>query len=135
MYSAFKASTGEKLWESQTNWKYRNAIARKDRLIASERKVHQLLNENNDTSPDSWVSVIDLRTGKELWRSQEVPLGVFHHPGRRRWNGSGRKHALHLGCIADRGKAGSRGLVGVAHCSMTEPRRDIIGAWTTPLFI
>jgi outer membrane protein assembly factor BamB len=80
VYSAWNGSTGEKLWESRTNWKYRNAIARGDRLIASEHKVHQLLNENNDTSPDSWVTVVDLRTGKELWRSQVVELGVFTTP-------------------------------------------------------
>ncbi len=50
--------------------------------MRSERKVHQLLTENNDKflSPDSWVSMVDLRTGKEFWRSQIVELGVFTTP-------------------------------------------------------
>lgn len=80
VYSAFNGSTGEKLWESRTNWKYRQALARGNRLFVSEHKVHQVLTENNDVSPDSWVSMVDLRTGKEQWRSPEVELGVFTLP-------------------------------------------------------
>ena len=80
VYQAFNGATGEKLWSSQTNWKYREAIARGELLIVSAQKVHAVLNENNNVSPDSWVSVISLRTGKDLWRSQEVELGVFTLP-------------------------------------------------------
>jgi outer membrane protein assembly factor BamB len=80
VYSAFDAASGERLWQSQTNWKFRKAIAHRNRLIASERKVHQLLNENGESSPDSWVTLVDLRTGKELWRGQEIELGVLTTP-------------------------------------------------------
>jgi len=42
--------------------------------------VHELLTENNNSSPDSWLTKVDLRTGKELWRSEVVELGVFTRP-------------------------------------------------------
>jgi hypothetical protein len=42
--------------------------------------VHALLTENNNTSPDSWVSAVSLRSGAELWRSETVELANFTRP-------------------------------------------------------
>lgn len=49
-------------------------------LSASDRKVHDVLDENNKTSPDSWMCALNLRTGKEIWRSQTIERGVFTSP-------------------------------------------------------
>ncbi len=80
VYRALNRSTGEKLWESQTAWKYPKPVAFEGRLYVSDQKVHELLTENNNVSPDSWITAVDLRTGKELWRSPTVELGVFTQP-------------------------------------------------------
>jgi outer membrane protein assembly factor BamB len=80
LYQAFDRATGVKVWESKSSWKYEGAVTYKNLLLASDHKVHQVLTENNNTSPDSWVSVVDLRTGKELVRTETVSLGVFTQP-------------------------------------------------------
>ena len=80
LYRALDRATGDKVWESQTPWKYQTSVTAEGLLFASDKKVHQVLTENNNTSPDSWVSAVNVRTGKELWRSQSVELGVFTLP-------------------------------------------------------
>ena len=80
LYHAFDRAIGQKAWESQTAWKYQNPVPFKDHLYVSDKKIHQLLDENNNFSPDSWITSVDLRSGKEVWRSQTVELGVFTQP-------------------------------------------------------
>jgi outer membrane protein assembly factor BamB len=80
LLQALDRTTGGKVRESQTPWKYHDPVIFAGGLFVSDHKVHQLLDENNDVSPDSWVSAVDLSTGKELWRSQTVELGVFTRP-------------------------------------------------------
>jgi outer membrane protein assembly factor BamB len=80
LFPAFDRVTGTKLWESRTPWKYEGGVVSNDILLAADHKVHEVLTENNNSSPDSWVSAVSLRTGKELWRSPEVELGVFTTP-------------------------------------------------------
>jgi outer membrane protein assembly factor BamB len=80
LFPAFDRATGAKQWESRTPWKYQGGTIDRDVLLASDHKIHEVLNENNNSSPDSWVSAVNLRTGKELWRSPEVELGVFTLP-------------------------------------------------------
>ncbi|MEO7650969.1 MAG: PQQ-binding-like beta-propeller repeat protein [Bryobacteraceae bacterium] len=80
VYRALDRKTGEKAWESKTAWKYGITATSGSVLFASDKKVHEVLNENNNTSPDSWISAVDLRSGKELWRSKEVELGIFTAP-------------------------------------------------------
>jgi outer membrane protein assembly factor BamB len=77
---ALDRATGSKVWQSQTNWKYETIGFFEDSLLVSDRQVHQVINENNETSPDSWVSAADLRTGKELWRSPAMELAVLTAP-------------------------------------------------------
>ena len=80
LFLALSRINGNVLWQSRTAWKYKAAILAGDVLAVSDSKVHEVLTENNNTSPDSWVSVISIRSGKELWRSTEVELGVFTAP-------------------------------------------------------
>jgi hypothetical protein len=39
-----------------------------------------LIGTGNDPSPDSFVTVVDVRTAHELWRSEMVALGTFTVP-------------------------------------------------------
>jgi len=80
IFRALNRRSGLKVWEVQTAWKYSLVSFDGNLLLVSDRKVHQLLNENNETSPDSWVSVVELRTGKELWRSPIMELAVLTRP-------------------------------------------------------
>jgi outer membrane protein assembly factor BamB len=80
VYRALDRASGGKIWESQTNWKYQDGVSIGGLLFVSDRKVHAVLNENNDTSPDSWISAVNLRSGKEIWRSETIELGIFTTP-------------------------------------------------------
>jgi outer membrane protein assembly factor BamB len=80
VFRALNRANGAKVWESQTPWKYGVASFSGGLLLASDHSVHQLINENNERSPDSWVSVVDLRAGKELWRSPVMELAVLTAP-------------------------------------------------------
>ncbi|HLK22895.1 MAG TPA: PQQ-binding-like beta-propeller repeat protein [Bryobacteraceae bacterium] len=81
MYRGLKRATGEKVWEAKTSWKY-NAprFQQGDLLYVADVKVHEVLTENNNNSPDSWVAAVDLRTGKEFWRSEVIELGALTPP-------------------------------------------------------
>jgi outer membrane protein assembly factor BamB len=80
IFRALNRADGSKVWESQTPWKYGVVSFSGNLLLASDHSVHQLINENNEKSPDSWVSVVDLRAGKELWRSPVMELAVLTAP-------------------------------------------------------
>lgn len=79
-YRALDRATGQTRWASRTAWKYRNLASDGRMLVASDQRVHEVFNENNTHSPDSWVSAVDLKTGQERWRSETVELGVFTTP-------------------------------------------------------
>lgn len=80
LFRGLKRSTGEALWEASTPWKYSTWFASSGLLYIADRKAHALLNEGGDTSPDSWLTIADLRTGRELWRSETIELGSFTEP-------------------------------------------------------
>lgn len=80
LYQRLNRETGRKAGESQTNWKYESYIAEDGKLFVADHQVHQVLNENNTNSPDSWVSAVSLETGKELWRSETMELGILTTP-------------------------------------------------------
>src|SRR5260221_3079541 len=80
LYRALDRATGSPAWESQTSWKYQESVAFQGLLFVSDHKIHQVLNENNDTSPDSWISAVNLITGKAIWGSGTVKLGIFTPP-------------------------------------------------------
>lgn len=80
VYRALNRETGTVAWESRTPWKYRNLAYADGMLLASDQKVHEVFNENNQHSPDSWVSAVDLRSGQERWRSETMELGILTTP-------------------------------------------------------
>lgn len=80
IYRALDRATGARLWESKTAWKYRISVTLGGLMFVSDQKVHEVLTENNNDSPDSWISAVNLRSGKEMWRSQTVELGIFTAP-------------------------------------------------------
>jgi outer membrane protein assembly factor BamB len=73
-------STGQLKWESRTVSTYDNWTASDGLLFVADRKAHALIGTGNATSPDSFLTVVDSRTGKELWRSDTVTLGTFTTP-------------------------------------------------------
>lgn len=77
MFRIVDRSKGAQLSEARTAWKYDRFSVHEGRLYASDRRAHALLNEGGATSPDSWITAVDLRSGKELWRSEIVPLASF----------------------------------------------------------
>jgi outer membrane protein assembly factor BamB len=79
-FRGVKRATGEVAWESTTAWKYDKWTAEGERLYVGDRQAHAVLNEGGDTSPDSWLTAVDIRTGKEVWRSAKVELGDFTEP-------------------------------------------------------
>jgi outer membrane protein assembly factor BamB len=80
IYRALDRATGAKVWESQTPWKYELSVVFDELLLVSDKQAHEVLNENNNVTPDSWVSTVSLRTGKELWRSETIELAVLTAP-------------------------------------------------------
>jgi len=79
-YVALRRSDGATLWHGETTWDFARSVAFGRYAIVSDRRVHQVLNENNDTSPDSWLTLVDLRDGNEVWRTEQTPLAVFTLP-------------------------------------------------------
>ncbi len=79
-FRGVKRATGEVAWESTTGWKYDKWTAEGERLYVGDRQAHAMLNEAGDTSPDSWLTAVDIRTGREIWRSAKVELGDFTEP-------------------------------------------------------
>ena len=79
-YQGLKSATGEIAFTTTTAWQYANSVGRGPYRFVSDRKIHEVLTENNNTSPDSWMTLVDVRTGKEVWRSETVELGVFTLP-------------------------------------------------------
>ena len=73
-------STGAIKWESRTSWKYEAWTHRDGLLFVADRQAHALINTFNESSPDSFLTVVDIRTAKELWRSEMVQLGTFTVP-------------------------------------------------------
>ena len=61
-------------WELRTSWKYGNWIAQDGLIYVADRQAHALIGTGNDASPDSFLTVVDIRTAKELWRSETVQL-------------------------------------------------------------
>ncbi|HEY3741851.1 MAG TPA: PQQ-binding-like beta-propeller repeat protein [Bryobacteraceae bacterium] len=80
LYQRLNRETGKKMGESQTSWKYESYVAADGKLFVSDHQVHEVLTENNNNSPDSWVTAVSLDTGKELWRSQTLVLGILTTP-------------------------------------------------------
>ncbi|HEU5480345.1 MAG TPA: PQQ-binding-like beta-propeller repeat protein, partial [Candidatus Tumulicola sp.] len=79
-YVALRRSDGAALWHGQTTWNYERFVDDGPVAIVSDRRVHQMLNENGTTSPDSWLTGVDRRTGRELWRTPLESLAVFTLP-------------------------------------------------------
>ncbi len=73
-------STGQMKWESRTASQYDTWTVSDGLLFVADRKAHALIGTGNATSPDSFLTVVDIRTGKELWRSETVTLGTFTTP-------------------------------------------------------
>jgi len=73
-------SNGAKQWEAATSWEYEHFIPHDRFLIVSDHSVHELLNENGQTSPDSWLTLVDRRNGNEVWRTEIAQLAVFTLP-------------------------------------------------------
>jgi outer membrane protein assembly factor BamB len=73
-------STGQMKWESPTASTYNNWTTSDGLLFVADRKAHALIGTGNATSPDSFLTVADIRTGKELWRSETITLGTFTTP-------------------------------------------------------
>jgi outer membrane protein assembly factor BamB len=80
VFRALSRGTGMKLWEAATSWKYSRWIEKDGVLYVSDRKDHALMDEGGQTSPDSWITAVDLKTGKEIWRSEMVELATFTMP-------------------------------------------------------
>jgi outer membrane protein assembly factor BamB len=71
---------GTERWQGGTPWDYRRSTAH-DRLeVVADGRVHEVLTENGDSSPDSWVTLVDRRSGRELWRTDVAPLAVYTSP-------------------------------------------------------
>jgi outer membrane protein assembly factor BamB len=79
-YVALRRSNGAVVWRGTTAWNYERTIPYGKYAIASDRSVHDVLNENNQASPDSWLTLVDRQTGSELWRTALEPLMVFTLP-------------------------------------------------------
>jgi outer membrane protein assembly factor BamB len=73
-------ATGQMKWESQTAWKYGNWIAQDGLMFVGDRLAHALIGTGNDTSPDGFLTVVDMRSAKELWRSAVLPLASMTTP-------------------------------------------------------
>ena len=73
-------STGQMKWESRTVAKYARWTPSDGLLFVADRKAHAVIGTGNATSPDSFLTVVDIRSGKELWRSETVSLGTFTTP-------------------------------------------------------
>jgi len=80
LFQCLNRQNAAQVSEVQTPWKYSNGAVSNGMLFASDHQVHELLTENNNSSPDSWVSAVSLETGKELWRSETIELGVLTTP-------------------------------------------------------
>jgi outer membrane protein assembly factor BamB len=74
---AFNRATGEPLWQSTMPWKYDDWQVFDGHLYASDGGPHSWETSNYKHAPDSWFTVLDLRTGKQQWRSNVVPLATF----------------------------------------------------------
>jgi outer membrane protein assembly factor BamB len=73
-----KRATGETEQEVTTAWKYPNWVhARFGLLFASDKTSGPLLNEGGDAAPISWITGVGLWDGKEMWRTETVPYGIF----------------------------------------------------------
>jgi outer membrane protein assembly factor BamB len=80
LYQRFNRQSGQKIGESQSGWKYENYVTAGGKLFVADHQIHEVLTENNNNSPDSWVTVVSLETGKELWRSETIELGILTTP-------------------------------------------------------
>ncbi len=80
VFHGLKSASGERRWESHASWKYDRWITEGGQLFVFDGKPHALLNDGGGTSPDSWLTAVDLRTGDELWRSEVAPLATFTLP-------------------------------------------------------
>ncbi len=80
LFQRLNRQNSSKVSEMRTPWKYNNGTVADGMLFASDHKVHEVLTENNNNSPDSWVSAVDLDTGKEQWRSEIIELAVLTPP-------------------------------------------------------
>jgi hypothetical protein len=58
------------------------SVAVEGLLFASDKKVHQVLTENNNTSPDSWVGVVNVRF---IWASDPPVAGKDSVAGIYAW--------------------------------------------------
>jgi hypothetical protein len=79
-FRALRQTDGTTLWSGTTNWPYPRSIVVGRFAIVADHRIHQVLNENNDTSPESWVTVVDRQSGKELWRTQTMILADLTIP-------------------------------------------------------
>ena len=74
-------STGQMKWENRAATKYGSGWTARDGLLfIADRTAHALIGTGNATSPDSFLTVVDIRTARELWRSGTVTLGSFTTP-------------------------------------------------------
>lgn len=79
-YQAFDRRTGIALWRGVTGWNYDSYAPFGIYAVVADRRVHQVLNENNDKSYDSFLTFVDRRSGRELWRSPMLTLADSTKP-------------------------------------------------------
>jgi outer membrane protein assembly factor BamB len=82
VYELLRRSDGAVISKGETAWTYdySRSISLGIEAIVADGRAHQVLNENNVTSPDSWLTLVNRSTGQESWRTNELTLGVLTVP-------------------------------------------------------
>ena len=80
-YRGVNIKTGASLWVMVPEIQSRLFAAYADGILyATGRRDHGYLDEGGNTSPDSWLSAIDSKTGTHLWHSEPQDLCDFTVP-------------------------------------------------------
>ena len=69
VFRGLSRAAGVQVWESKTPWKYDRWTAQDGLLFAADHNEH-----------DCWLTVVGLRSGEELWRSETVKSGTCTMP-------------------------------------------------------
>lgn len=71
-YVALNRSNGSIVWQGTTHWAYDRYADYGRYMVVSDRKTHQVLDEGGNKSYDSWLTLVDRRSGNEVWRTPEL---------------------------------------------------------------
>ena len=77
---AYNRTTGAPAWESKLRWKYDQWQVEGGLLCATDGGPNSWRTINYKHAPDSWFTVLDLRTGRELGRSEVFTLATMTAP-------------------------------------------------------